>query len=369
MGSSFPSGIYAAHVVKSFPDVVWSICVRAMPGPLIWVGPVDLQRVATGTWYRVVEQAGLAAILTTGHNGALRNYAGSSYGGVSSLLNSNGTLLHLVDALDPQPYQPWAAAETRDRGIAWLCKQTSAVIRRGQEFVIWGVGGSGNERNILEYAFGDDGAIVFRIGHTGYNPPLAPFEPRTQDTLWYLHLGASRSAYWLTHVEPSPSTAPLVAQDFRTPILVEDARRWDEQALASLLVESSATNAFGNKAGYEFSPLPNALARHSAPQETWTQNDVYVTRLEPGELSWVGTSARPDSYLIPRLDGQPAANQDLAVWIKTAAHHVPTDEDRSNADIGGGMTGIGLVRWSGFRMEPHNLFNANPLGGPARCGP
>jgi Cu2+-containing amine oxidase len=69
------------------------------------------------------------------------------------------------------------------------------------------------------------------------------------------------------------------------------------------------------------------------------------------------------------LNGETVVGQDLAVWIKTAAHHHPNDEDRSYADLTtGGTTGVTLMHWSGFKMEPRNFFPHNPLGGPVRCG-
>ena len=63
-------------------------------------------------------------------------------------------------------------------------------------------------------------------------------------------------------------------------------------------------------------------------------------------------------------DHESVQNQDLIVWMQTSTHHQPTDEDNS-ADGGRGVT---LVHWSGFNIEPHNLFAANPLGGPPACG-
>jgi Cu2+-containing amine oxidase len=61
-------------------------------------------------------------------------------------------------------------------------------------------------------------------------------------------------------------------------------------------------------------------------------------------------------------------NNDLVVWVKASAHHDPIDEDRSQNDLsGGGITGVTLVHWSGFNVEPHNLFDTNPLGGPVSC--
>src|ERR1044072_6228723 len=135
--------------------------------------------------------------------------------------------------------------------------------------------------------------------------PPTPAEPHTHNALWYVDTeltpsGANlgESAYWLTHVEPASSTNPGGAADGRTPITVEGARRWDERDFATLLIEDGVTNAFGNPLGYEFSPLRNSLSRHSGPLETWTQNDVYVTRAHPNELGWIASWTQPDNYLM-----------------------------------------------------------------------
>jgi primary-amine oxidase len=276
---------------------------------------------------------------------------------------------------------PTVVAETRERGIGWLCKQVTAPTRRAQEFVIWGIADGGNYDNIVEYGFRDDGAITFRTGNTGFNSPPNPVEPHTHVALWRLDTdlngAGGDSATWLTHGEPGPSVPLPFAQDVRSPFTVEGARQWEGLQYTSLLIEDAATNAFGQKLGYEFTPLQTALSRHFGPGESWTQNDVYVTRYSGTERSWMGPQdypnapfQAPDDYLLTYLNGQSVANQDLVVWVKTAAHHTPRAEDKSAADLTtGGTTGITLTHWSGFQMEPHNLFNANPLGGPSRCEP
>jgi len=370
-GTSFPSVIRNAGLVHIFPEVAWQICVRDMIGRTVWVGPVWMMDPATGTWELVLDQAGLADMFFVTHDGLVRDYGLGAAGSVGPQeAGANGIVLQLQDALDPQPTARTVIAELRERGIAWLCKQTTAATRRSWELVIWGYSDRGYHDTIVEYAFRDDGAITFRVGHAGYNRPADPTEPHTHDALWYVHPGGPRQAHWLTHVEPSGTLTPAAAQDVETAIPLEGGRQWVEYQVTSLLITGNALNGFGNRRGYEVSPLPNnALSRHFGPLDGWTQNDVYLTRADHASLGWVVSGASPDHYLMQGLDGESIVDEDIAFWIRSSAHHVPTDEDRSSADWGGGMTGTTLIRWSGFRMEPHNLFNANPLGGPARCGP
>jgi Cu2+-containing amine oxidase len=177
-------------------------------------------------------------------------------------------------------------------------------------------------------------------------------------------------AYWLRHREPYP-VGPFQAQDDKLPFNIEGKRQWDALQFTSLLIEDMATNAFGNRLGYEFTPAQTGISRHYGPMEAWTKNDVYVTRYKASELGWITAWDEPDNYLLGALTPSQSVNKkDLVVWIKTAAHHHPNDEDKSSADLNtANSTGVTLTHWSGFDVEPHNLFNANPLGGPTRCYP
>jgi primary-amine oxidase len=363
-------GMKTASLVKAFPEVTWHVCVRDMGLKSLWVGPVYLKRTHSGPWMAVLHQAGLAEIFVPYHHTNNRPYDLRWTAQLDQVraqdAGMNGSLITLTGETVPT-----VVAEVRDRGVGWLCKQDTSATRRAQEFLIWGVADAGNYDNILQYGFRDDGGMTFRMGNTGYNLPGAPAEAHTHNGLWRvdldLHGGRNDSAYSLLHKEPSSS--PLQAQDIRVPFKVEGGRRWNTPEFVSLLVEDASTNAFGHKLGYEFTPAQAGAFRHYGPKESWTRNDVYVTVYQPGELGWTTQWAPPDDYLLAHLNGEPAINKDLIIWIKASAHHDPIDEDKSVQDRGGGgPTGVTLTHWSGFNVEPHNLFNANPLGGPVRCG-
>jgi hypothetical protein len=373
-------GARTASRIKVFPEVTWHVCFRDTGRKGLWVGPVHLRRTASGPWTTVLYEAGLAEIFVPYHRINFRPYDLQWTLGLSQVgpqdAGVNGTLVWLSGET-----MPTVVAEVRDRGIGWLCKGTTAPTRRAQEMVIWGIIDGGNYDNIIEFGFRDDGAMTFRMGNTGYNSPPNPVEPHTHNALWRVDMdlnGASGdTAYWLTHGEPGPTVALPQAEDLRAAFGVEGARRWSPSENAALLIEDGATNAFGNRIGYQFVPMENMPSRHFGPGELWTQNDVYVSRWNYNELGWMGPypypSApwlAPDAYLLTYLNGESTNAQDLVAWVKTAAEHHPTDEDRSGADLNTtNTTGVTLAHWSGFRIEPYNLFNANPLGGPARCGP
>ena len=360
-------------LMKVFKEVAWRICVTDMGLKALWVGPVDLRPTPTSPWVRVLYQAGLADIFVPYHRGtpATRLYDlhfTTALDPVTSQdMGSNGSLITLSGESVPT-----VVAEVRDRGVAWLCKEKTAATRRGEELILWGVSDAGNYDNIVQYGFRDDGVITFRMGNTGFNEPSRAGEAHMHTGLWRVDVDLNGpggdSAFLLAHKEPSSFLNLLKATDQKTPFTVEGRRPWIASEFTSLLIEDTATNTFGNRPGYEFVLMQPGTSRHYGPMESWTHNDFYVTVYNPNNLGWVTTWNFPDNYLLPDLNGGSTNNNDLVVWVKASAHHDPTDEDRSvNDRITGGITGVTPVHWSGFNMEPHNLFETNPLGGPVRC--
>lgn len=365
-----------ASLLVTFPSLSWHVCVSDNRRTSLWIGPVHMQVGPNDPWVKVIERAGLGEIFVPYHQINFRPYDLQATYQLQTvepqdLVPGMGMLVQLTN----EPLWPTVVATTRDRGIGWICP--GKPTRRSEEFLIWGVADGGNYDNVIEYGFRDDGSITFQVGNTGYNSPPNSVEPHTHNALWYVDTELTpfgnplgEAAYWLTHVEPVLPTSPNSAADLKTPITVESAYKWDERDFASLVVEDGIGNPMGHNIGFEFSPLRNSLSRHFGPKETWTQNDVYVTRAHSTELAWIRNWDEPDDYLMTYLNGESVVGEDLAIWIKTAAHHHPTDEDRTGIDYNtGGTTGVTLMHWSGFKMEPRNFFPRNPLGGPVRCGP
>jgi primary-amine oxidase len=370
-----------ASLIKQFPEIVWHVCVTDMGLKGLWVGPVQRAPSLQGPWTTILHQAGPAEIFVPYHDGnpTHRYYDLRWVSGLDQVRSadagSNGSLIFLTNEAIPT-----VVAEIRDRGVAWTCNGAQpgwapGGTRRGEELAIWGVSDGGNYDNIIEYAFRDDGGITFRTGNTGYNSPPMPFQPHTHTTLWYVDIdlnGASNnSATRVRHEEPSTFDPghPLQAYDRELAAIVETAGAWTAQ-FSSMIVNGSTSNAFRHPIGYEFTPMQHGAARHYGSDERWAQGDVFLTRYRATELGWLTNWQVPDAYLTANLNVEPLLGRDLVIWLRTDAHHGPRDEDRSAGDINTGqMTGITLAHWSGFRMEPYNSFNANPLGGPAKCGP
>ncbi|HET9766649.1 MAG TPA: hypothetical protein VFS60_07370, partial [Thermoanaerobaculia bacterium] len=107
-------------------------------------------------------------------------------------------------------------------------------------------------------------------------------------------------------------------------------------------------------------------ARHYGVNEQWTQRDFWVTRWHGGEdPGWATPWKNPNQYLSPQVNGESIVDEDLVLWYFVSGHHHPTDEDRD----GLGDWAVTSTHWFGLELRPHNFFERNPLGGPARCGP
>jgi Cu2+-containing amine oxidase len=65
-------------------------------------------------------------------------------------------------------------------------------------------------------------------------------------------------------------------------------------------------------------------------------------------------------------DNESVERSDIVLWYRSSAHHDPHDEDHAPGDPANLMTGITSVHWQGVDLEPRNLFDFNPLGGPGR---
>ena len=390
----FP-GTNSACVQAGFADgQAWRVCINATeygtafsanggPSKGLAVGPADFRRSGSASWQRAIYSAGTAEIFTGYDNlppsGRTRIYdtfaatwlkAGGStaYSWSRKALTpphvpAGGKLLTLAR---DGAFGPRAAAECRDRGIAWLCHGNQATdVRRGEELVLWGVFDAANYDYVVEYGFHDDGTISFRTGATGYNNPnlalASPGDvPHVHDVLWRVDVdvagGLRDTAMEAHHIEGTP-----IAKDQETPFHggIEGGIDWDPERYTSVIIE----NAGGQ--GYEIHPLRFGNARHPlSGEKDWTAHDFWITQWHPEENSgWADTYQTPDAYLTVYSRDESIVNTDVVLWYLASAHHDPIDEDRQP----GGAYGVTLAHYFGFELNPHNLFPQNPLGGPKIC--
>ncbi|HET7706579.1 MAG TPA: hypothetical protein VFM36_10865 [Thermoanaerobaculia bacterium] len=371
-------------------ETAWRTCLSNQGRRGLVLGPTDLRRTPTSDWMRVLREAGVAEIFVPYHGLGLRLYDHETTSAQSILevtpadAGPTGTLLTLSGQRIPQ-----VVAETNDRGIAWLCKERRSISRRGQELVLWGVQDAANYDFIIEYRLRDDGSIGFRLGATGYNnpffPPRSTTEAHMHDVLWRVDVDLNGSgndtAVQLTHVETSN---PRVTRDDEAPFNGgrEGVVKWDPEKFFTIGVEDTTVNAHGNRIGYALRPSASGISRHfgSVPrEERFTQSDFAVTRFKQAERDALYDSAhvrylQPDQYLLGQdfegsgvADNESIENSDVVLWYRSSAHHDPHDEDHAPGDPSSLMTGITNVHWQGVDLEPRNLFDFNPLGGPSRA--
>jgi Cu2+-containing amine oxidase len=375
-------------------ETAWRTCISNQGRRGLVLGPTDLRRTPTGEWMRVLREAGVAEIFVPYHELPLRIYDNESASAESMRevtpadAGPTGTVLTLSGQDAPQ-----VVAETNDRGIAWLCKEGQTISRRGQELVLWGVQDAANYDYIYEFRLRDDGGIGFRLGATGYNnpfiPPQSTREAHMHNVLWRLDVDLNGSggdtAVQLTHVEAANASA--ISRDLEEPFNggAEGVTQWDPQAFSTIGVVDDSVNAHGNHIGYTVRIAADGLARHHGEsaggtrKEKFTQSDFAVTRFKQIERDLLFDTAQvrylqPDQYLLgdgfPGMgvaDHEPIENTDVVLWYRSSAHHEPHDEDHAPGDAPSLMTGITDVHWQGVNLEPHNLFDFNPLGGPSRA--
>lgn len=261
-----------------------------------------------------------------------------------------GTLLG-----DPPPEGPQVCKQVRDRGLAW---KDDRKLRRGEELVLWGALDVGNYNYIIEWTFRDDGVVSSRVGATAYNYLNWPLVGHTHNAIWRLDIDLNGPAGDSVHLGIHRETG-LEATDTDQVITHESGLEWDPKAFHTLEIRDSAVkNGRGHPTSYELVPLRSGTSRH---QEKFTQKDFWVTRSNPLEM-W---AKELPNYVDPP---EPVVNSDIVVWYTGSVHHVVRDEDGGFVDEEGRFAadgpiwkGVTHLVWTGFILEPHNLFDKTPL--------
>jgi Copper amine oxidase, enzyme domain len=382
---------------KTKPGTHWRFGLRDDGLKGLSIVDVTVQAAQLGTPVYAIKHAGLADIFVPYDDGSYHAY--DMQGGYSNLdpidaddlppqLSSLVYLRRKASSGYSSDDSPKVAVECRDSGIAWLCKSKSdpskSIRRRLHEVVVWAVFDGDNYDNIIEYRFREDGSIGFRYGATGYNSQggngyPGPTVPHVHNGLWRVStqlFGQSDSEVQrFQHFDNGDGT--FTDSDVSVP--KETSVMWTPEQFTNLIVQSkSRMNKHQHQMGYEFSPWNRTgTARQST--DPWTLADFYVTNDHTGEdgfgalppNDWRFLWHWPDDYLFAYLNhevvGDPAPG--VVVWYTSSAHHDPTDLDRQEDDQGNDYTGVTPAHWSGFDMDPHNLFDYNPVGDPKKCEP
>ena len=375
-----------------FPDSHWRFGLRNDGLKGLSLVDVSLQAGQFASKQYMIKHAGMADIFVPYDDGSYSPYdMRGSYNNMDQIDAADlpaqlGSLVYLRQASGNNyirdPY-PKVAVECRETGIAWLCKQPgNHTRRRVYEVVVWGVYDGGNYDNIIEYTFKEDGGVGFRYGATGYNLPGKTSAPHVHNGLWRMSTKlfgrTDNEVLQFQHLMSADGTS---ATDSEPQITNETSLDWDPFKFNSVIVQSTTrTNSYGHLMGYEFLPGNRTgtgrFSQRPADKELWTLADYYVSNDNPGEdgsgsgmNNWRYTWYSPDDYLLRYVgDSQivGSTGDGIAIWYIGSAHHDPSDLDNQKGS--GDRTGVTLVHWSGFDMEPHDLFDYNPLGGPPKCG-
>src|SRR5438445_776901 len=162
----------------------------------------------------------------------------------------------ITDPLLPSPLGNPArrvlVKKIRDRGVAWTSDRQT---RRGEEMLLWATYDAGNYEYIIQYGFRDDGTITFRMGSTGFNSPVRPFEAHMHNALWYvdINLGgnAHNSVALMKHTETYPSWS---ATDSMTSFNNgnEGSADWNDKEFTCLnIFNTLVKNSQGNNISYD----------------------------------------------------------------------------------------------------------------------
>lgn len=320
---------------------------------LCWSTPATYGLTVTAAYFRpgpgkpliqVFYDARVTEIFVPYHSGSPRYYDLSGFNFPMMTLTTTdcppgqGTLLGTPTVV---------CKEVRDRGPAW--KMSDGTSYRGQELVLWSALQAGNYVYLFRWRFRDDGMVVGEIGATGTNLPSKPTEAHMHNATWRMDIDLNGSpndnAMLVSHVESG-----LTATDPTTAIPTERGLTWDDLQFRSLHVfDSVLRNSRGSTSGFMLIPDRTGTARH---QETWTQNDFWVTPFDPSQM-------RPSGLPGYVSAGRSVNNTDIVVWYWGSAHHMFRDEDGTVS--GGTFNGVAQAMWAGFMLKPQNLFDGPPF--------
>jgi hypothetical protein len=342
----------------------------------LWIAGAWFRPKPSANFIQVLGQSGLSQIFVPYHDGLVRAYdlnpwtdvreAVLAYTGPCGTIS--GPFLQSPSQAYPSnisPPRPVLIKEIRDRGIAWT---SNGHLRRGEELLLWSVIDTGNYEYIVQYGFRDDGTVTFRMGSTGYNSPLAPYESHMHNALWYLDINLGQyqhnSVNVMRHLEPdpfpltNPSSSPTKAIDVMEQINngLEGSVEWKAEEFTGLNIQDTLTkNARGHNISYDLMPMRTGTARHA---EDFAKHDFWVTQQNASELTYEWGLDAGAPFITP---AQPIVDTDVVIWCMSSNHHQPRDEDHEFDSLGNQQQGIAQVMWSGFDLQPRNLMDDAPL--------
>lgn len=324
-------------IEQSFPtagpeQTRWKLCWQVLNGSNLVITGAWFRPNLSTPWIKVIYDARVSQLFVPYHDGSPR-YLDVNYGFPPVPLTSQdcpaaiGVILGSMQELCKQ---------VRDRGLAW---KHDAILRRGEELVLWSVLAAANYNYIIEWTFRDDGIVMGRVGATG---ELAGNDAHMHGPIWRLDIDLNGACCDTVAEFKHHESAGPTAADSHTDIRVESGSKWDPLSFTALHArDSSLKNSNGKPSEWHLLPTRDGTPIH---QEDFTKNAMWVTRYK-----WSETAAESlPTYIFP---AEPTANSDLVLWYYGGLHHLVRDEDSS-------MTHL---MWVGFMLKPHNVWSNTPL--------
>lgn len=324
------------HVEQAFPtagpeQTRWKLCWQVLNGPNLVITGAWFRPAPAAAWIKLLYDARVSQLFVPYHPGSPR-YLDMGYGFGSVPLTA-------ADCPAPTGTVLGASSETckqvRDRGLAW---KHDAIMRRGEELVLWSVLAAANYNYVVEWTFRDDGIVTGRVGATGQ---IAGTNAHMHGPIWRLDVDLNGSccntASVFKHTETGAS-----ATDAHTDVASEGGFPFNAASFPMLMVrDATLKNTNGKPSEWHLMPMVAGTPLH---QEAFTKNTFWVTRYKWGEMSG---DILP-TYVAP---AEAVNNKDVVLWYYAGLHHLIRDEDSD-------MTHL---MWVGFTLKPANLWAKTPL--------
>ncbi len=323
-------------VEVSFPtagpeETRWKLCWQVLDGSNLVITGAWFRPAPTAAWIKLIYDARVAELFVPYHAGKPR-YLDIGYGFGSVPLTAKdcpaptGTILG--DSSE-------VCKDVRDRGIAW---KQDALLRRGEELVLWSVMAASNYNYIIEWSFRDDGVVEGRVGATGR---ISGSDAHVHGPIWRLDLDLNGlccdAVSVVNHSEPGTT-----AIDTRVHVTRESARTWNATGFTTLLIrDQTLKNANGKFSEWQLIPSVTGIPIHD---EDFTKKPFWVTLYK-----WYEMSGEEIPNYASNLEQ--VLDRDVVIWYHAGLHHLIRDED----------SGVTQLMWVGFMLKPHNVWAKTPL--------
>lgn len=254
------------YVEQAFPtagpeQTRWKLCWQVLNGPNLVITGAWFRPAPNAAWIKLIYDARVSQLFVPYHAGSPR-YLDIGYGFGAVPLTAvdcpapTGVILGTGNELCKQ---------VRDRGIAW---KHDALVRRGEELVLWSVMAAANYNYVVEWTFRDDGVVLGRVGATGQ---IAGTNAHIHGPIWRLDVDLNGACCdtvaSMSHVESGAT-----ATDSMPDITTETGKTWDPQAFTMLHVRDGALkNSSGHFSEWHLMPTRDGTPMH---QEAFTKKRV-----------------------------------------------------------------------------------------------